>query len=354
MLASMAGMARIPWVLASAAVLAGCVGAHGVAECAPPDRPCRAGEVCRSGRCVSRAPDTGVARDAGPAETGPCPGECAPGATETEPCARCGTRSRECSAGCAWGGFGECMGQGACEPGETTSRSCAGCASGAQPHACDDECSWQPSGPCLDVSLVEVRSAADDRTSYTFSGVALGPAAPGKRAVIAAIGRHDVDTTSEIVGLTVDGRAATLIAADAATWNALRFYVIDASDLASASIQVTFDSPVQRAAIAVWSVVGLGGDAPHATAFADTTESPPLAVAVPCGGVVFGVHMRPNGPGTCSWTGLGRDFAIDIDDPGQWTTSFSGAHRRFDAGATASVGWSCGGPGLALLVSLGP
>ena len=73
-------------------------------------------------------------------------GPCAPGQGQSEGCGSCGTRSRTCTASCQWGGWGSCGGQGPCAPGSDQSEGCGNC--GTRARSCTSACQWGGWGAC--------------------------------------------------------------------------------------------------------------------------------------------------------------------------------------------------------------
>lgn len=107
--------------------------------------------VCITTRDAGPPPDGGL--DAGPYDAGPCPGECAPGATddETQSCGCSGggiqTRTRTCGSDCRWGAFGAfgaCSTGGECMAGDSETRTtgCGSCGSKPQTRTCGTDCTW--------------------------------------------------------------------------------------------------------------------------------------------------------------------------------------------------------------------
>lgn len=84
--------------------------------------------------------------------TGSCvtPTECVSGQTETRSCDLCGTETRTCQAGGAWGAWGDCAGQGECVPGAEETEPCGEC--GLMIRICEESCSWGNYGACQSVA----------------------------------------------------------------------------------------------------------------------------------------------------------------------------------------------------------
>jgi hypothetical protein len=93
----------------------------------PCSTACGSGELlCRDGSWACSVPET-------------C--ECTPaGSVETEPCGRCGTRLRTCTATLEWSEWGRCTDEGACDPGDRESRTCGLC--GLESRLCAGDCEW--------------------------------------------------------------------------------------------------------------------------------------------------------------------------------------------------------------------
>jgi len=127
-----------------------CLGLAGWSNCtAPLECDCDPGatrsEPC--GRCGSleRACTAGGTWG----EPGTCEevGECVPGTVSTEACEEgCAERERECTAACRWGGWGDCRVQGDCTAGETETADCP--EGGQHARTCGDDCAWGPWSEC--------------------------------------------------------------------------------------------------------------------------------------------------------------------------------------------------------------
>ncbi len=103
--------------------------------------------VCSGGACGVRPADDGDDCSGGRVCCGgACTGECAPAEVATRTCGNCGTQSRTCSAGCAWGAWGACAGEGTCAPGQVDSTGCGNC--GTQTRSCGQDCQWPAWGNC--------------------------------------------------------------------------------------------------------------------------------------------------------------------------------------------------------------
>ncbi|MBI2892453.1 MAG: hypothetical protein HYY06_02810 [Deltaproteobacteria bacterium] len=144
---------------------------------------CQVGWVCSRGSCVApRLDEDGDTFGAGadcddrdpqiiPGTTRPCanrcgngvtvcqngawsdctsPEECScdpPGSARREPCGRCGTANRSCTADGVWARDpGPCDGQGACEPGSEQVEACGDCSTRGR--SCGAECLWADWAAC--------------------------------------------------------------------------------------------------------------------------------------------------------------------------------------------------------------
>lgn len=99
-----------------------------VASCDDGD-PCTDNDACDNGSCV-----------------GTDATECTPGAVDSEPCGLCGTRSRQCSDSCGWGGWSACSSEGVCAPGtiQDDDAACGDCGTQSRQRQCNDTCQWAP------------------------------------------------------------------------------------------------------------------------------------------------------------------------------------------------------------------
>ncbi|MBI2394313.1 MAG: hypothetical protein HYV09_32375 [Deltaproteobacteria bacterium] len=86
--------------------------------------------------------DTYVA-DTYVADTYVAPPSCTDAGPASEPCGKCGTRTRTCVAPGTWGAWGACTGEGVCTPGEVASVSTAcGGALEKKTKTCTTSCTW--------------------------------------------------------------------------------------------------------------------------------------------------------------------------------------------------------------------
>ncbi len=101
-------------------------------------------------RCLETAAgaDTGVAdandADVDAPETDASPPSCADAGPATEPCGKCGTRTRTCIADGTWSEWGSCEGEGVCSPDEveTLTAACPG-ALEKRTRRCSASCAWE-------------------------------------------------------------------------------------------------------------------------------------------------------------------------------------------------------------------
>lgn len=121
-----------------------CLGLAGWSNCtAPLDCTCEPGdtrpEPC--GRCGTLERACTAAGTWG--EPGACEeaGECVPGTVSTEACQdACSERERECTPGCTWGAWGDCQSQGDCAAGEIENADCP--EGGQRSRSCGPDCTW--------------------------------------------------------------------------------------------------------------------------------------------------------------------------------------------------------------------
>ena len=74
-------------------------------------------------------------------------GECAPGDSRLDDCGNCGVRSVSCSDSCAWVAD-ECTGQGECATGDLETEECGD--DGTRARECNDECAWDGFSECVE------------------------------------------------------------------------------------------------------------------------------------------------------------------------------------------------------------
>src|SRR5207248_1331585 len=108
--------------------LAGCYYSPQLSDCAPTcaqSAVCPDGMTCLDGYCRLAgargqciAPPPGEDASPGPIGGQQPGGSCAAGQVDTQPCGKCGARSRSCDGAGAWGAFSACKNEGACTPQE--------------------------------------------------------------------------------------------------------------------------------------------------------------------------------------------------------------------------------------------
>lgn len=141
------------------------------------------------------------------------------------------------------------------------------------------------------------------RTTYTFTGMTLDPAA---NYIVAAITWDGLGAAETISSVTIDGVAATAIASalDDRTGSAL--YIAAATANATGDVVVVVSGT--GAAGAACSTISLNGwSSASATTHATSTVDPPSAIlSVSAGGAIISVvqFSRVGASSTTTWTGL--------------------------------------------------
>lgn len=142
----------------------------------------------------------------------------------------------------------------------------------------------------------DATSSASNLTTYTFAGVAIGPASADRYVVVAA--HTDCGVASPTV-VTIGGINATLLEAN----DGVGLFMALVPTGTTASIVVTFSASCSRAAIGVWSVTGLTRVTPISSSKATGTSAAAATnVAVNHAGAVIAAATHAGGTGI-AWTG---------------------------------------------------
>jgi hypothetical protein len=165
-----------------------------------------------------------------------------------------------------------------------------------------------------------------DTNIYTYNAQSAGPAG-NRHTIIGVVGRDSASTDFSILGLTVNGVAATSVVTNAIeTGSTLQtgIFIIDNPIGETMDIVVTFSETVTQSAIAVWAAYDLVSSTPTATAqqFQTASANINLSLNVDAGGFAVGISGNGSTVGACTWAGFAARF--DADSPSE-ALSYSGA-----------------------------
>lgn len=169
------------------------------------------------------------------------------------------------------------------------------------------------------VSFVNSYASGTDTSTPTFNGSAIGTYQQNRSLVIAVFARQAAATVS-VTGVTVDGISATQLVARNSADNTVRasLWIVNAGvgtaleNDTTANIIVTAGSTLQRCAIGVWAIYGIGSLT--ATDTAQSTASPAnLNVDTSNGDIVIAFACE-NGNITATWAGVTERFDATIEN----------------------------------------
>lgn len=170
--------------------------------------------------------------------------------------------------------------------------------------------------------------------AYTFSGRALGTAAPDRRIVVEACGGSGFGETISTVSIA--GIAATQVVTAGNGSERTDLWQAYVPTGTTGDIVVTWSGSNTKSscAVGIWAVYGA-----KATAF-DTvsdTDSNPATGSIDSpdgGGVIAALNHRANSATTYTWSGVGEDFDSVLETDSSF---FSGASIETGEAATISI-----------------
>ena len=153
---------------------------------------------------------------------------------------------------------------------------------------------------------------AVDRTTYTFSDVAIGAAETGRMVVVGVFGARKSGTPATITSVTIGGTTATSVASrvdDALIVN-LRHAPKDTG--ATADIVVTFGQAQSHCVIAVFAIYGLASHTKEAAGF-DSANKPLTGTLVTTVGATTIAITTVDKTGR-NWTASGDGQLLEVLD----------------------------------------
>lgn len=156
-------------------------------------------------------------------------------------------------------------------------------------------------------------------STFTFSGMAIGPASPGRLVVLGLV-------TSFATTCTLNGNAMTEYRRPGTGGDSfLRFYVLEWATDTTADFVITRAAAVAQLSVAVWSVEGASSAVPADWDVCGGTISPPAVVSVQAGDGLIGFASPAGSPGDHAMVGVSTDFSVD------------GAFTAYDLGGVAEI-----------------
>lgn len=184
------------------------------------------------------------------------------------------------------------------------------------------------------ISFTDSALDADDLTTYTFSGRALGTAAANRKIIVGILNEDQNNLSTTPTSVTVAGVAASLVVfttQSGAVPSGAHIYQADVPAGTTGDIEIVWSDSRLGNTIGLWAVYGASASA-HDT---DTsTASPPsVTLTIPAGGVAVGVVYTAGGTATYTWTNLTENF----DATHEGTGTASGASAAFASGQNATI-----------------
>ena len=156
-------------------------------------------------------------------------------------------------------------------------------------------------------------------STFTFSGMAIGPASPGRLVVLGLV-------TTFSTTCTLNGNAMTEYRRPGTGGDSfLRFYVLEWATDTTADFVITRAAAVAQLSVAVWSVEGASSAVPADWDVCGGTISPPAVVSVQAGDGLIGFASTAGSPGDHAMVGVSTDFSVD------------GAFTAYDLGGVAEI-----------------
>lgn len=176
-------------------------------------------------------------------------------------------------------------------------------------------CGFMAGGkPPPELAFIGFTEITTDLADYTFAGVAIGAADPTRRVVVAIHWADSAVTTTLENSVTIQGIAATIHqAADGGTSNcAIVSALVPTGTTADIIFGTVSNTPVDRAAIAVYRAINESVATPHDTAVDLTPSSNVLSdtINIPANGWVVGAANWSNAvsPTADTWAGVTEQY----------------------------------------------
>ena len=167
-----------------------------------------------------------------------------------------------------------------------------------------------------------------DGAPYTWTGEAIGVAAPDRRIVVVT---PHISATN-ISSVSVAGVACTKVVAGSGTFTFADIWVTSTpiTSGTTANITVSGYATFPRIACVLYALYGAGNPL-SPTAYSDTSATYDAAITVPAGGAALGVFASQV-TGSASWTNMSSDISANFNAGGGAQYTYSSA-RSTTAGS---------------------
>lgn len=191
-------------------------------------------------------------------------------------------------------------------------------------------------GAALAPATVDYRATAVSNsglTTYQFTGLDAGTAAPDRDIVVAVGCRTTTARTINTVALNVSTTMTPVVEIEGSGGSAVGLYIVSfPTGTTGHTIDVTLSGSANRCGVGAWAVYGLASLTATDTDTAVTTTNPSVTSSVQAGGVIIGFNYASTS--SVTWTGIAEDFDSPLTGP----NSASGASGAFATLQNVSVG----------------
>lgn len=210
---------------------------------------------------------------------------------------------------------------------------------------------WDVKDQCFPQPKILYGSSDQDGTNlndYSFTGMACGPAAPGRKIIVATLGRVPTSSTCSI-----NSASATRLAGFTQGASLLEFYGLEVPVGTTVDVAISFNATAARAALAVYSLYNASLEIASGPVEigngSGTSLSAPLNVKR--GYAVVGATVR-DAFGNITWSGLTEDADVNVES-GQDSFSVASLHPTTSQRVSISAVGSSGGDNALVAIAFG-
>ena len=180
-------------------------------------------------------------------------------------------------------------------------------------------------GGIVTASYEATAVSVTDLTTYTFSGLAIGTAAPDRKVVVIVSGSVASRSVSSV---TVGGISATLVKSQTDTNAIIEIWQAVVPTGTTGDVVVVWSGAMTRCGVGVWAVY----EAAIAAFDTGSSNADPMTDTLNCpaNGVVIGGATNSNTVSAHAWTGITENF----DDLVESVTYHTGAFLTFSTTQT--------------------